>query len=1080
MRRRVWITAGVIAVLLLFLAAGLVGGAYFYITKKRMQLLTEGNAAFSEGRWRDAKNYYSWYLVNYPDDMDTLSKFAEANAHMLADRRAALRAAGNAFFQIAMRNPEDAERQQQVLEFHKRYGLWGELEYTAGYFLKKKPNDPELIYYRALGLDRQGRAKDAIPLYRSLTDAGTDRLDVYGNLARLLRDQDLTAQAEAVLDAMTEKHGDNGKAHLERAKYYLGANALEDSETEIAAALEMSPGDPEVLATAAQLAVIQRDWEKAESYASKALAADRGNANARLIAVYAKERAGRREEAITLVKELSHVELTDNIDLLMTLAELEISDGQLDEARKTVEHVRTAYPGDYVLTEYLNARILLAEGKAAEAADKLTAVYESNPAFSRAQLYRGLAYLEAGDAAKAHTVFAAYIADNPGDDQARALMRAASGLPGDINEIEAEARALLSDPNASAAALRNMARSVLQADRRPIGQLAGDSVAVTLLERAIEREPGNAGPYQDLAALMIAAGKLEDAASLVEKAAAAGVPRAELAIYEAEGALAAGDPDKAYTLYNTTIEGGPLKSEDAYAWASLFARRGFLAQGLQALVLAEEKAADEAVKSDLKVVQAELVTRYGDLSRAFDMLAELTQEIPSGTPSWRRLQEEKLMLAETLLRQQKPEDRARVETLLGEVEQAEPDNDTARLLRADLCLTEQPPDVEKAEQLAAAVLESSPSDLHALHVLTRVSLARGDGLGALTDLQMAALNTSGELSSQMLVAEGLLQDRRYREARDTLTAVLSQQPEQPRALELLVRTYAALGQPDQAEAALAQLEPLLADNAEGSKLRTSLRALIAINRQQWSTAEEMLRGQISEHGEDFKAVQTLAHAVLRQGRFTEAEKLLEDFCERIADDAEAWTTLGEFYLEEGGEDHLADAMSAFRQAELVKEGFSPALRGMVSVQLRSGNPGAALRLCDRYLERQPGDADMLYRKATLLARDANRPEEALDVIEQAMNISARPEFVLVRGQLRLALGKYQDALLDFQRFADTQGGSTADLDLSMAEAYAGLGEYALAQQYCESAQRKASGGQEMDSARLKRVRTQIEEGAGND
>ena len=58
---------------------------------------------------------------------------------------------------------------------------------------------------------------------------------------------------------------------------------------------------------------------------------------------------------------------------------------------------------------------------------------------------------------------------------------------------------------------------------------------------------------------------------------------------------------------------------------------------------------------------------------------------------------------------------------------------------------------------------------------------------------------------------------------------------------------------------------------------------------------------------------------------------------------------------------------------------------------------------------------------------------------------------------------------DIQRFADSQGVTTAEIDAALAEAYAALEERDLASQYYQSAKRKAADGDPVNAARMRRI-----------
>jgi tetratricopeptide (TPR) repeat protein len=180
-------------------------------------------------------------------------------------------------------------------------------------------------------------------------------------------------------------------------------------------------------------------------------------------------------------------------------------------------------------------------------------------------------------------------------------------------------------------------------------------------------------------------------------------------------------------------------------------------------------------------------------------------------------------------------------------------------------------------------------------------------------------------------------------------------------------------------------------------------------------------------------------------------------------------------LSRGAEQNLDEASSAFTQASLIAPDFGPALRGLIEIQVRGNNRGTALSLCDRYLAAQPDDADMLYRKAVLLAQDKNKIDEAIKTIDRAIQVSERSEFLLARSSFHLTLERPADALKDLQRYAELGGNMSPEVDMTMAEIYLSQNEKDLARQYRDSAKQKAAKTPIADAARLERLDKKIEE-----
>jgi len=155
------------------------------------------------------------------------------------------------------------------------------------------------------------------------------------------------------------------------------------------------------------------------------------------------------------------------------------------------------------------------------------------------------------------------------------------------------------------------------------------------------------------------------------------------------------------------------------------------------------------------------------------------------------------------------------------------------------------------------------------------------------------------------------------------------------------------------------------------------------------------------------------------------------------------------------------------------------LRGLIDLHARAGNSVQVLLLCDRYLKLQPVAPEILYRKAVLLAQNGDDLAAALDTIGQALVFDERAEYLYFRGSLYLALGQYDQALADLQQVGRGQDVNSAELDMSLAEAYLGVENREQASQYLKSARRKLANGAPGNPERLERLTGRIENESGD-
>ena len=132
----------------------------------------------------------------------------------------------------------------------------------------------------------------------------------------------------------------------------------------------------------------------------------------------------------------------------------------------------------------------------------------------------------------------------------------------------------------------------------------------------------------------------------------------------------------------------------------------------------------------------------------------------------------------------------------------------------------------------------------------------------------------GSMPAAEMVAEGkaALEDGQAEEAGEIFSTVLQQEPENPEAWGGLIRALTALGQEDQAQDALAQVPPKIAEHAEVAGARSAL-ALASEGREAALQLASFER-RVAADDTDFQARYDLATALNAVGRREEAAEAL--------------------------------------------------------------------------------------------------------------------------------------------------------------------------------------------------------------
>lgn len=1056
-------------VLLGLLGAAGIGGVYIYRAKQTQGWLVLAENAFARGDWGAAKRHFEWYLPRRPRDVSSLRKYAEACGQITEDRRGALRSIVMAYHQILRCEPDNTDIQRKLLELYEKMGAWAELESFVGELFERRPEDPMVRYYRALALDRLGRGKEAVAAYRALLP-DTQYLSVYGNLARLLRDQGLAEEARAMLDEGLARRPNDVEMRLERHYFFVESKDLTRASDELEEAARLAGTDSRVVLAQLRWAITRKDWPAAVSYGESIPTNTPQKVEAYLPLTQAYLRTAGSQKAIALLEQADPLHLADDPRLFVTLADLQISAGRFEDAHRTAETFAKVFPTQRVFLGYLKGRELLAKGQAEAAARELAMVLEQQPSFGPAQYHLAVAYSQSGQRDLAQNTLESYLRRYPEDERARQLLAKDFASARSVGEVEAEALTVLKNPNAEAETLTLSAESLLEASLRTGEPGAHADTIRKLLERVIGKEPASPRAHVGLVNMALAIGDVAGARRALQRAISSGVPEETLYQMCAMVSLAEGDADTARAFCRKDLGRADAEPESAVSWAKMFSNRGRhdIAMG----VLSEAIASSESpARGRLEMERIALQLRSGDAEGALEALRR-TQDFTSQDGVRRGdIASLKAELARELFqREDKQADAAR---LLEEARELDADNPAVLSVDGQLLLRKGRAGWDEAGVLFERVLRRSSDDLYALVGLAQIASAHGEASRALEYMERAARSHPEIGAVQLERARLQVQLNRFEEAQSTLKRVLARNATDIQALSLLATSFLAAGKIKDAENTLVKLEHASGDKPEARKAAAALRAKLLAAQGASGEAAAALRAQHEADPDDFSIVQALARVLGAAGREDEAAGLVRAYAERHGTSAEAWVLLARLLLESKAGVGIGDASTALTRALVADPEYLPALKGMIELQVRLGRRVDGLALCDRYLARAPTDGEVLRQKAVLLAQDEAELDKALETIERAMAVDQRSEPRLVRVFIFLAKGRYRDALEDLLLVAREQGEPSAELDAALAEAYLGTGQVELARKHFQTAKKKASMGARADARRMERLSARL-------
>lgn len=1055
MSRRIWIILAVVLVAMVVLAAGAGGALLLRRQYQERKWHRQAEEAFERGEWRIARTYYEWYLSRQGRDTEALDRYAQANLNMVDGRVDALRRAAMAYNQIRQHDPEREDIKDKLMELQMKLGSWGDVLYFSDLFLATRPDDADLLHYRAVATDRGGRRDAAITEYRRLIDNGVARAEIYGNLAALLRQRDLHQQAQEVLDQAVEKRPDDPEVYLVRAAALLERRDLAGAEAEVARAAELAPDNMDVRVFQVRMALQRRDWDTVIAQGTALIEEDPAQSDVRLAVSHAYRSKGDNAASLRTLLEVDPLIRADAPQLFLSLAELQITDDLIDDARRTIEEYKRSYPAHRTVTDYLEARVMLATGDADGAARRLAIVVEQNPDLTAAQFFLAMAHLRTGNRVMARSHLESYLRRNPADENARIVLERETGAEQTPEELVAAAEGLLAQSDARPVALVSAAFTLFESALRQGSAARYVDLASRLFERAIDIEPRTPSAYVGLADVRTAVGNTAGAREALARGLAAGIEEQRLLRAFANVSAEEGDIEAARGYFDRMLAGDDATVDAVVEWAEFFARRGHLDVALGCLDAGAARLDTPESRARLAAQRVEAAMAAGDGERAFALLADAEAQTSGVATAVEKLDAAKITLVEWLLDQGGSDAAGRAEQVLQGVLTRAPEDPRALAAQGRALTLRVPPDLDRAAAVFESVLRRDSANVQALTGMGYIAASRGEMTKALEYAGRAVSFAPRATGLQLWRAELLVRMQRHLEAEQVLQSLLAREPRNAAAVELLINSYAATNQQQKADEVLTRFEQQVGDDPAWADALRGLRGKVVMAAGLDENAVRVLREQYEAQPDDFHAVRRLAFALLGQGRAQEAEPIVKEYVAAHESDPGAFVMLAQFYLGTRDPSRLDDASGALTRALLIDGNSVPALREMVEVQARKGNMPGLLAACDRYLTLNPEDAHVHYIKASFLRSDPSRLGDALEAANRAATLERRPDYVGLRGIIYLERKDYARALEDLRAVSAEVVETSAEVDAALAEAYLGVGETDLARSFYESAKRKA-------------------------
>lgn len=460
------------------LLVGLVMLRRFQVSRNAGNLAKLAKQRLDEGKPAEAIQIYGRYLGLRPEDNEAYAEYAKlmlARAEAPDATRNDLGRAYNTLEAAVRRNPEDDDLRRKLAQFQLRIGRSGDarehldiLKQRLEQGLVKLPsgddgdddafdvagiellmarsylgagdfNEAARIVAAMVGFDMERRVFDEERTTPGPTDA-------YVILAAILEEKlDDDDAATAVLEKLVAVQAEDVQAWLARSGWHRQRGKLDDAEADIATAMKIAPDNINGIFAAFELALARKDLEAARRHAQhgREVAPDDERVYRGLASVAMQQGALAEAEQVLL----DGIEkLPGKASLLLMLADTLLQQNKLEQVEQAIARIKELYGTSSPAVGLLEGRLLVAQGKWADAKTKLEAVRPmviTSPELVRqVDLYLGQCHAQLQEFDEQLDVNRRVLADDPGSLAARAGTAAALASAGKPDEALAEFEAI--------------------------------------------------------------------------------------------------------------------------------------------------------------------------------------------------------------------------------------------------------------------------------------------------------------------------------------------------------------------------------------------------------------------------------------------------------------------------------------------------------------------------------------------------------------------------------------------------------------------------------------------------------------
>ena len=389
----------------------------FQVSRNAGNLATQAKARLKEGKTAEAIMLYSRYIGLRPEDSDAYAEYARlmlARAEAPDATRNDMARAYNSLEAAVRRNPDDDDLRRRLAEFQLRIGRAGDARehlavlrerFESGQLKETVREEPAADDDDQANEPRRPLDGDQIQLMTAQSFMGAGDFEEAGKLVAEMVGFDLekrvfdpavknssgATEAYIILAAILEdKLGDQKasskvleqliavqskdvQAWLARSSWHRQHGNLDAAEADILAALELDPDSVNAVFAGYELALARKDFDEAWNLATKGRELAPGDERAyRGLAAVALQRGDLQAAEQVLLDGIEL--LPGKASLLLMLADALLQQNKLEQVDQSIARIKELYGDASPAVGLLEARLLVARRKWAEAKSRLETV----------------------------------------------------------------------------------------------------------------------------------------------------------------------------------------------------------------------------------------------------------------------------------------------------------------------------------------------------------------------------------------------------------------------------------------------------------------------------------------------------------------------------------------------------------------------------------------------------------------------------------------------------------------------------------------------------------------------------------